>query len=434
MNDGGQALVLRGPVGRLAGRVEVPPSKSLTNRALIAAAAAEGGVICNPLDCEDTRLLAAALAEAGWSLAWEEEIRVGRRRRLDARASLHLGNSGTGARLILGLLAAVGVRATVDGTRRLRERPMGPLVDALRSLGARLEGAGTGDSLPLAIDGGHLEGGYLALAPGASSQFVSSLLLAAPLMRRGLDLTLIGEIPSRPYLELTAEILAASGATVSRDDTGRSWRVASGGLHPVALTVEGDWSAAPFMLAAAALAGGRVGVGPLRADSRQGDRVVTDVLASAGLAITFTGGEVVAEGPVTRPFTADLRDCPDLFPALAVVAALGPPGSTLAGLDHLRHKECDRLTVMVDNLRRLGARCTTDGTSFTVAERFVPPGPGTVPVVTAAGDHRVAMAMAVAALAAGPLALDDPRCVVKSFPGFWQQWEALVASATGRER
>lgn len=415
---------LPGPVSGIRSSVRVPTSKSLTNRALIAAAAANGGRILRPLDCEDTRLLAGALGQAGWPVEWNDDILIGAREEVES-ARVDLGNSGTGSRLILGLLACVPGRFRVDGTPRLRERPMAPLIDALRDLGSTIDSRG--GYLPVEIQGGCLAGGKLRIRPEVSSQFVSALLLAAPLMAGGLDLEVIGPVPSRPYLDLTREVLEYYGATVEVESSSR-WRVDPGGLQPLTYTVEGDWSAVAFAAAAVAVVGGEVRVGPLSAPSAQGDRVVCDVLSDAGLVVSFEGEELVVRGPASRPFTADLSDAPDLFPALSVVAAAGPAGSVLNGLDHLRHKESDRLAVMSDNLRRLGAGIEAGPSTFRVVKGLDRPGVGKT-AVTAAGDHRIAMAMAVAGLATGGLELDDEECVGKSFPGFWKMWDQLLEGA-----
>ncbi len=419
---------LPGPHAELEAAVEAPSSKSLCNRALIAAAAAGGGRIRRPLDCDDTRVLAAALAAAGWPVEWRDEIAVAGRSTPAGRPHLDLADSGTGARLILGLLAALPGRATVDGSRRLRERPMAPLLEVLGGLGARIEAAG--GFLPAKVDGDRLAGGRAAIRPELSSQFVSSLLLAAPLMRQGLELEVAGPLPSAPYLDLTRQVLRAFGSEVVVSEDRRFWQVPPGGLRPSTVTIEGDWSAAAFLLAAAAVSGGRVAVGPLDPCSSQGDRAVLAVLAAAGLACSWQGEWLSVSGRVADPIEADLENTPDLFPALAVVAACAAPGSRLTGLGNLAHKESDRLTVMVANLRQLGAVLEVGESALTVASPLRRR-TGSARAVTAAGDHRVAMAMAVAALAAGPLRVDDGSCVGKSFPGFWTAWERLVASARG---
>jgi 3-phosphoshikimate 1-carboxyvinyltransferase len=419
--------LLPGPLLGVEAAVRVPTSKSLTNRALIASAAADGGCIQRPLDCDDTRLLARALDQAGWPVAWGEQIVVGPRKPVP-EAEVNLGNSGTGARLILGLLACVAGRFRVDGTHRLRERPMFPLIDALVALGSEI--SSNGGFLPVELVGGRLAGGRLQLRPEISSQFVSSLLLAGPLMENGLELEVIGPVPSRPYLDLTRDVMVDFGALISRDASDR-WKVAPGGLRPTTYVVEGDWSAMAFAAAAVAVVGGSVTIGPLSSTSSQGDRAVCELLEGAGLELGFSGEELEISGRMTRPFEANLTATPDLFPALVVVAAAGPKGSVFTGIEHLKHKESDRLTVMVDNLGRLGAVFDLGPTALVVRNGIERNHSGVIRV-TAADDHRVAMAMAVAALAAGELELDDGSCVGKSFPGFWKMWDTLVD--VGRRR
>ncbi len=417
------ARLLPGPIASFSApttaKVTVPTSKSLTNRGLVCAAVAGGGTIAAPLDCEDTRLLAAALSQAGWPLTWDQRIVVAPRQVPGREVRLDLGNSGTGARFLLALLAAVPGLFVVDGTPRLRQRPMRPLLDALSQLRARV--SAEDNCLPVTIVGSRLTGGALQLSPEVSSQFVSALLLAAPLMAADLDLEVSGPLPSRPYLDLTADVLAAFGGEIIRDNSGTRWQVAAKGLTPTTYQVEGDWSAAAFFLAAVAVAGGTLRLGPLALDSHQGDRLMCSVLEQAGLRIAASGRTIEASGPVVRPLAADLCDTPDLFPALAVVASCAPPGSRLSGLENLRHKESDRLSVMVKNLEGLGARLTVNQGTLTATRPLVR-APDQVRPVSAANDHRVAMAMAVAALVAGPLELDDGQCVDKSFPGFWETW------------
>jgi len=405
----------------------------LTNRGLILAAAAGGGRIVGPLECEDTRLLAQALDRAGWKLRWNEDaIEVGEWRPPNGEVTLQLGNSGTGARLLMGLLATVTGRFVVDGVPRLRERPMAPLLGALRALGVPLQAA-PGDRLPVAIQGGALPGGHVLMAPGPSSQFVSSLVLAAPRMERGLELELEGPVPSRPYLELTRDTLERFGAAVEVSGDLRRWRVAGPLAARCTFEVEGDWSAAAFFVAAAAVAGGTVEIEGVDPTSAQGDRRVLEVVAEAGCRVERREDVVAVTGPVRRPLEADFTDVPDLFPALSVVAAVAPPGSRLTGLENLRHKESDRLAVMAENLRRLGAELVIGDGSFRVVRGL---GRRRAPVdVISAADHRIAMALAVAALAVGEIVLDDSRCVEKSFPGFWEVWERVVgagSSTSGR--
>ena len=416
---------LSGPNGVMAGRLPVPPSKSLTNRALIAAAVAGGGMIVGPLDCEDTRLLAAALKTAGWTVRWSGQvITIGAMKPVESLVTVDLGNSGTGARLLLALLASVPGHFIVDGSSRLRQRPMEPLIRALSALGARME-ASNNRMLPVSVEGQRLRGGQADIRPGVSSQFVTALLMAAPLFLDGLDLRIVGPLPSEPYLELTHRVLGDFGAKVERSSDNRQWRIGGGGLKNIRWSVEGDWSAAAFPIAAAAVAGGWVEVPGLDRGSAQGDRIICDILADAGMVFEWFGDRLVAKGPITQPISADLGASPDTFPALAAIAACRVPGSKLTGLGNLLHKESSRLQVMATNLRALGARIVVGEETFEV-EKTVDRKEDLSRAVQAADDHRIAMAMAVTALEAGPLELDAPSSVAKSFPDFWSLWNALL--------
>jgi 3-phosphoshikimate 1-carboxyvinyltransferase len=412
----------------VSGRITVPPSKSLTQRALLAAACAGAGSrVVRPLDAEDPRLLAAALAAAGFRLGWEGDEVLATGRDEVAGAELSLGNNGTGARFLLARLAALPGDWRLDGVPRLRERPFGALVRALAALGADVEAEGPGEPrLPLRVRGRSLSGGRVQLDPSASSQFVSALLLLGPCLPDGVEIVLDATPPSRPYVALTVEVLAAFGVRCESAGDGRVVRAAPGGWRPATFEVEADWSAAAFPFAAAAVAGGDVEVTGVRLDSRQGDAVVAGLLAEAGCRVRATGAGVALAGPATKPVVADLRDTPDLFPALAVVVAVA--GGRLTGLGGLAAKESDRLGVMVAHLRALGFRVVVEDGAFTssggLAGVAAPAG-----ALAPAGDHRVAMAVALAATVVPGVWVADPECVAKSWPGFWAGWDELVGVA-----
>jgi len=433
MSDLGRLIEFSGEAP--SGRVMLPSSKSLTNRALVMAAAADGGEILNPLRCRDTRVLSSALQGEGWRLS-EERSRVvlGTREIPPGRSSiLDLEDSGTGARLLIGLLSTVEGQHVIDGSPRLRQRPMMQLLGALVDLGAEIRSSGGG--LPVGIRGTRISGGKLSFEPRVSSQFVSSLLMAAPRFVEGLQLEILGRLPSAPYLELTRDVMRSFGASVMVDPSLRYWRVAPGGLRPAGYEVEADFSAAAFPLAALALVGGWVELGPFSEKSAQGDRRIVEILASSGMEFRWekhdgrasesTTSYLVARGSIDRVIEADLFECPDLFPALVAVAACRFPGSVLEGLEHLKYKESHRLEAMKENLESLGARFELDGHRVKIL-RPVDAMPGKVRPVRAHSDHRIAMAMAVTAIVAGPLELDDPDCVAKSFPNFWDLWDRMM--------
>jgi len=413
----------------VSGKLRVPPSKSLTQRALVAAAlAGEGSVVRRPLDAEDPRLLAAALEGAGFRLEWGPDGIASRGRTPVSAGEFRLGNNGTGVRFLLAQLAALPGEWTLDGSERLRQRPIAPLVEALRRLGAKIEPRVVGvTGLPLVVSGTALAGGETTLDASASSQFVSALLLLGAVLPKGLVVRLPAPPPSRPYLDLTAEVLEAFGVRLAAREGDTVFAVDGRALAPAEFTVEGDWSAAAFPLAAVAVAGGSVEIAGVRLGSRQGDAVVLGILRAAGCAVAATADGVVVGGPATRPVEADLRDAPDTFPALSVVTAVA--GGRLEGLGGLAAKESDRLTVMTDHLRTIGYRVARGESWFEAQGGGVrASGPGVA--LDPAADHRIAMALAVAGCVTRGIRILDPGCVAKSWPGFWGDWRELVSGGS----
>lgn len=410
--------------GGVNGTILVPPSKSLTQRAIVAAAmAGPPARVLTPLDADDPRLLFEGLQLAGHALRWADGAITTHGRAPTTSATVFMGNNGTGLRFLLAQLAATPGEWVLDGVPRLRERPLAALVAGLRELGAEIDAPPGGASLPLFVRGRELAGGEVRLDASASSQFVSALLLLGARLPGGVTVELSGVPPSRPYLALTAGVLSAFGAVVERSDDERWWRVGKG-LRPVSYTVEGDWSAAAFPLCAAAVAGGQVEVIGVRRDSRQGDAVVATFLEQAGCRVAKTAKGVRLEGPAGRHLEAELRDTPDLFPPLAVVVAR--VGGRLAGLEGLAAKESHRLEVMGSHLRALGFDVRWDDATFSAepSKGFCPPAAPVDPC----GDHRIAMALAVAGCVVPGVRVGDPACVSKSWPDFWLHWRALVGA------
>jgi 3-phosphoshikimate 1-carboxyvinyltransferase len=409
----------------MAGSIRVPASKSLTQRAMVAAAlAGRGSVLRHPLDAEDPRLLFDALRQVGFRLVWEADKVTAQQREPVEGATLRLGNNGTGLRFLLAQLAVLPGTWVVDGSERLRQRPLAPLVGALRRLGARIEPVeGFDVALPLRVDGRALRGGEVSLDASASSQFVSALLLLGATLPEGLAVQLPAPPPSRPYLELTAEVLTVFGASVVAADDGQKWSVRGGALAPAEFAVEGDWSAAVFPLAAVAVAGGEVEVEGVHRESRQGDATVLGLLTGAGCRIHESSRGMVLGGPATAALEADLRDTPDLFPALAVLVAV--VGGKLTGLAGLAAKESDRLAVMTRHLAALGFAVEC-GASWFAGGGQAPRQRSGEKALDPAADHRVAMALAVAGCVIPGVRILNPGCVAKSWPQFWTAWQGIV--------
>jgi 3-phosphoshikimate 1-carboxyvinyltransferase len=398
--------------------VVVPGSKSITNRALVCAALAHGtSRIIGGLDSDDTRVMRAGLRTLGASIEEDGDgWRVTGSPGDIGSGSVDVHASGTTMRFLVAV-AALGGPVALDGTPRMRERPLGPLLDALRTLGADIEFLGTIDHPPVRI-GGPIDGGEAAVDGTVSSQFVTALLLIGPVLPKGLHLTLTG-LTSAPYLETTREVMEAFGASVAVD--GDVWSVAPTGYTATDFIVEPDASAAVYPWVGAAITGGAAQVLGLPASSSQADVAVLDVLADMGARIDDAATPTVF-GPTTlRGVEADLAHCPDGAMALVVAAATATGRSRFTGLATLRRKETDRLAALSTELGRLGIEVEAGEDWIEVHGGH--PGAGTVATYD---DHRMAMSFAMLGLTTAGIRIADPTCVAKTWPGFWQALDQMV--------
>lgn len=506
------------------GAIRVPSSKSLTQRALVCAALAPGeSVIRDPLDAEDTLLMAGALAALGakvdrapdrWSVCGMDAL-FG-----TPSATLLLGNAGTAMRFLTPVVSVGRGTFTLDGSPRMRERPIGDLISALHGLGVKIRSRLDNGCPPVEIEADGLAGGRVAIRGAVSSQFLSGLLLAAPRARGDLILEVEGPLVSRPYVGLTLDVMRRFGAEIDvsppwrgrpahpgptsaftspaqgpgggsagtitdragfrpagpshsgafRDDTAPAgpaagplrFHVRSAGYRPADYPVEGDASSACWWFAAAAITGGRIRVHGIPPGSGQGDLGFLGLLREMGCRVTFgsppsippggatgsgggpdTGSAPVGDpGAADRPGTrsalpsdawievegsplrgieADLRDMPDAAPALGAVALFASSPTRLTGAAHLRAKESDRIAGLAAGLGALGARVREHRDGLTIV-----PGPLGPATLDSLGDHRLAMAFAVAGLGIGHVSILDPGCVAKSYPRFFEELERIA--------
>lgn len=416
-------LAVQRPLRPPRASVRVPASKSVANRELVLSALAAGTsrVTLGPLDPgEDVRRMIGALRalEFGVEEAAGAVVVRGEEGAIPAQeARIDAGDAGTVARFGAALLALGDGRYVLDGSRRMRERPMAPLAAALRALGARVEG----DALPLAISG-PATGGEIDLAADVSSQFASALLAVAPLLEEGLVLRLIGVPVSAPFIDLTIARMRERGVEAKR--SAAEIAVLPGGYRARDVTVEGDATAASYFLAAAAITGGEVRVENVDATSAQGDLGVVEHLRAMGCAVE-TRDALVLRGPDRlAPLEADLSDISDTFPTLAVCCAFAGGESTLRGLAHTRVQESDRIHAVVTELRRLGGDVDElrDGVR-------IRPRPLRGAVVRTYRDHRIAMAFALVGLRVEDVAVADPECVAKTFPDYFTLLSSLARSS-----
>ena len=413
--------------------VRVPGSKSITNRALLLAALARGtSTLHGVLDADDTAAFAGGVRALGVPVepagpdAWRVQGAGGP---FPARGGdVYCADAGTAARFLLAACAAGEGAYRFDASAQLRRRPLAQLLEVLRAQGARTDPPGT-DRLPLTLLAAGLQGGRVRLPGDTSSQFVSALLMAAPLAREPLEVAVDGLV-SRPYVDMTLRMMAAFGVETGRDGH-RSFRVAPGTYRAREYDVEPDASTASYFFAAAAVTGGRVQVAGLhRRDALQGDVRFLDVLEAMGCEIGDGPGGASVAGPqalpgsagpaVLRGLTVDMSDISDTFMTLAAVAPFADSPVTVTGIANVRVKESDRIAAVEENLRRLGVRTESGPDHLRVL-----PGAPHGGHVDPHGDHRIAMAFAVLGLRAPGVVVDDPGCVRKTCPEFFDLWRQL---------
>ncbi|MEW6198985.1 MAG: 3-phosphoshikimate 1-carboxyvinyltransferase [Planctomycetota bacterium] len=408
----------------IIGTVALPGSKSLTNRYLACAALADGpSVITSASRSDDTHAMCAGLRALGARVEAHPErpqIAVagcpGAFREDDV--AIDVGDAGTAMRFLTALACLGFGRRWLDGSARMRQRPIGGLVDALNALGAHIEYDQRDGHPPLTVAARGLTGGEVVLETSASSQFLSALLLAAPYAGQDVMIRVEGELPSRPYVEMTLGVMRAMGVEALTADGTRYIVPAFQRYQAGPYAIEPDASAATYFWAAAAITGGRVRVAGLTRASTQGDVRFADTLAQVGCSVQEGPEGLAVEGPARgrlRGVAVDMNDMPDVVPTLAVVALFADGPTEIRNVANLRLKETDRLAALATELTRLGARVEArpDGLTIRPPERLRPA------EINTYGDHRMAMSLALAGLGTEGVVIREAGCVSKSFPGFF---------------
>jgi 3-phosphoshikimate 1-carboxyvinyltransferase len=412
--------------GPLDAVVHLPGSKSITNRALVCAGLAVGeSTIAGALEADDTLAMVDGLqalgieVEADWSTATVRVVGCAGRPPAEL-ALVDARLSGTTSRFLLPV-AALGAGTTrVDGGLALRARPMAHTVEALRALGAQTTEVGAPGHLPIEVHDGPIAGGIVDLPGDASSQFLSGLLLAGPAMRTGLTVRVTTELVSRPYVDLTLDVMRAFGVAPSQPDD-RTWAVEPSLYRATAYAVEPDASAASYPFAAAAIVGGRVTVEGLGATSLQGDLGFVDLLERMGARVEREPDRTTVVGTGTlHGIEADLSQHSDIAQTLAVVAAFADSPTRITGIGFIRAKETDRVGNVVAELRRAGIDAEEEPDGYVIR-----PGRPRATTIETYDDHRMAMAFALLGLRGDGIRIADPACVAKTFPGYWAMLEGL---------
>jgi len=404
--------------------IQVPGSKSYTHRTLIAAALSNG--VCrvdNPLRSEDTLLTLHALEQMGIAID-DQPGRVvvhGRSGCFDAvTRPIDFRNSGTSMRLFGGLAVLGQGPYTLTGTKRMCERPMQALLNSLIQLGVPAHALNSNGCPPVIIVGGQCIGGRTAIDCSVSSQYLSALLLIAPCLTQGLTIDVSRGPVSKPYIDMTVDIMKAFGVTLHRDGY-THFEVPGGQTYQAGdYAVEPDASNAGYFWAAAAVTGSRVKVAGLSLNSRQGDVGLVNVLEQMGCRVDHENDGIAVTGGELKAVTVDMGHMPDVVPTLAVVAAFAEGTTVIRNVAHLRAKECDRLAAVAQELSKMGIESRTlDNELHIVGGQ--PKGAG----IDTYDDHRMAMSFAVAGLKIPGVRIQNPDCVAKSFPNYWEIFEQL---------
>ncbi len=421
------------PASHAVGTVALPGSKSISNRLLLLAALARGTTtLTGLLESDDTRVMLAALRQLGITIvargAQRYDIEGAAGPFPGKAADLHLGLSGLSMRTLVAALALSGGHYRADGVPRMRERPIGDLVDALRPLGVDIRYELAAGFPPVLIGPGAPHAAPLRVRGDVSSQFLTGVLQALPLLRARVAVTVEGELVSRPYVEITCDLMRRFGVDVVSETSAFVVRASAGYTSPGTVAVEGDASGASYFLAAGLLGGGPVRVTGVGRNSIQGDVGFAHVLAAQGADVRMGADWIEARpGATFRGGTIDCVAIPDAAMTLAITALIADGPTTLTGIASWRVKETDRLAAMATELRKLGVT-VEEGADWL---RVTPPASLNAATIATYDDHRMAMCFALVCLLGTAVTIDDPGCVRKTFPDYFAALGAVTASHGG---
>ena len=407
--------------------IEVPGSKSYTNRALLVAAMARGtSTLTGALFSDDTRYMSASLRKLGVEIDADEK-----RARFDVHgnggeipvsaAELYIGNSGTTSRSLTAYVSLGHGKFVIDGDEPMRHgRPIADLLDALRQIGVSAHAQFENGHLPVTVEAAGLEGGKTQLDVSKSSQFLTALLLIAPYAKNGMEIEVIGK-REMPYIDITLSVMAAFGVQVINEDY-KYFRIEAGQQYqPRGYNIEPDASNASYFFAAAALTGGRVTVQHLNLDSAQGDLQFVHILEQMGCQTTVANTGITVTGPRRlKGISVDMRTISDTALTLAAIAPFADSKVTIRNIEHTRWQETDRIHAMVTELRKLGVPVVEHQDGLEIS-----PAPITPAAIDTYEDHRMAMAFSLVGLKTPGIQINDPGCVSKTFPNYFEVFQRL---------
>ena len=408
------------PTKNISGTVEIPGSKSYTNRALVIASMIKGSVVIkNPLESDDTRAMINCLKELG--IRVEERVGeinvVGDISEIEEKEyKLDAGLSGTTIRFMLALSCIIPGKKIINGEESLNKRPIGELAGALKDLGAEIEYLGKRGYPPLVVSSSKLKNNRTRLHGDISSQFFSALLMISPDMMGGLEISVMGSQISKPYIDMTLDLMSYFGVKVVNKNY-KKYLVKSGQIYTKRnYIVEGDYSSAGYFLAIAALTKSELILKNLNSDSKQADKNFLKILEKFGSEICFEGENLVIKGNGVKALDVDMEDCPDQIQTMAVLLAFAAGKSTISGVRSLRIKETERVLALQNELSKMGIR--TESTIDTLTIYGGSPKPAEINTYN---DHRMAMSFAVAGIVLPGIIINNPEVVTKTFPEFWKK-------------
>jgi len=383
------------------------------------AALAQGeSEIVNPLDSDDTRAAVEVLSQVGVRVRRRDDLwLVSGGRFHQPEADLFCGESATTLRFMSAVCSLVPGRCKLVTGHSLAKRPVKILVEALQQLGVNCHSQG--DVAPIVVDGDRLKGGFVEMPGDVSSQFVSALLFIAPLAEEGVEIRLTTPLESKPYLLMTLECLEQFGVTVDSSPDLKVFKIAKQNYQPARFEIEGDWSSASYFLAFGALSG-EVEVSNLNPRSQQGDRVLLDFLKEMGASIEVSGNSVTVRQSGLKAIKADLSDCIDLLPTVAVLAGAAQGRSEFSGIARARIKESNRVAAVREGLERMGIEVAEEQDGLTIT--------GSSPkdaIIDPKDDHRIAMAFSVLGSLTGETIINHAECVSKTYPEFWDVLKSI---------
>ena len=404
---------------KISGKVRAPSSKSYTIRGLMCAALAKGeSEIVYPLSSDDTEAAINTLSKIGIRIHQNRDSwQVSGGSFQEPTSELNCGESAATLRFMTAVCSLVPGSCRLVAGLSLSKRPVKPLVQALRQLGVNC--SCQDDLAPVIVEGGRLMGGTTELPGNISSQFVSALLLISPFAEEGVTIRLTTPLESKPFVLMTLECLKEFGIEVGFSKDLREFKISKQRYKPARYRVEGDWSSASYLLALGAI-GGEVEVGNLNVESLQGDRIILDLLKDMEVSVKVNKNSVTVKGSRLKAIRADLSDCIDLLPTLAVLAATADGASEFTGIERARIKESNRVSAVEEGLERMGIK-VEEGRNRLVVVGSSPKGA----VIESYDDHRIAMAFGTLGLIAGNTIINHAECVSKTFPQFWEFFQNI---------